>query len=250
MSFSFHQLPLGQSAPTITYVNPVNGFETLTTEETPTNSGITPTMTYFNSTTPVFLKAEQPVIINPTVQSNIVFQDGAGNVGEIGYDSAFGSAGRMGIIAENSILLVPNNTSGNVNGGVLIQDGVENPPISGLETYKVSPSISTGVLKIDNSQRFFQALSGSPITVDNTFIGRSTYITGVSTVNMPPSGLMPSGAEVIFYVAPSQTTEFKNNNGNTILTATTTATQLAQVTCFTPNQGTNWYAVNVLYATA
>jgi len=193
---------------------------------------------------------EGQTFLNPIVKTNIVFQDGSGNVGEVGLDSSFGQAGRMGIVAENSILLVPNNTSGNVNGGVLIQDGVESPPISGLETYKVSPSISTGVLKIDNSQRFFQALSGSPITVDNTFIGRSTYITGVSTVNMPPAGLMPSGAEVIFYVAPSQTTEFKNNNGNTMLTATTNATQMAQVTCFTPNQGTTWYAVSIVYVTA
>ena len=193
---------------------------------------------------------EGQTLLNPIVQSNIQFQDGVGNVGEIGYDSAFGSAGRMGIIAQNSLLLVPNNQSGNVNGGVLLQDGVESPAIAGLETYRVGPSISTGVIKYDNGQRFFNALSGSPITVDNTFIGRSTYITGVTTVNMCPAGLVPNGAEMIFYVAPSQTTEFKNNNGNTILTATTTASQVAQVTCFTPNQGTNWYAVNVLYATA
>lgn len=61
-------------------------------------------------------------LINPVVKSNIQFQS-ATEVGEIGFDSAFGVTGRIGITAQNSILFVPNILSGAATDGIVFQDG-------------------------------------------------------------------------------------------------------------------------------
>lgn len=237
----------------------------------------------------IYLRSGE-AIVDPVFEPAITIEDGQGNTSVIGFQPDVGSAAaedltlyaengsvnlysetgvvnvgivaginsntasiaveesnRMTLTAYNSILFVPNALSGAATEGVILQDGVESPAIT-APTYNFAPNPATAVIK-DQAMRTFQSLSNASTAPDTTFIGKSTYLINVATITLPGAGSVPAGAEMVFYVAPGSTTLFKTASNN-LITVGPTASQIAQVTCFTPDQGTTWAVVDVVYSIA
>lgn len=148
---------------------------------------------------------------------------------------------KIELIAGNSINLVPNSFSGSATGGIVISDGITQPPIAGLEVYEINPSTTSAILRVKAERPFLSISSGSNAFATQQ-IGLSVYCSAnVSTITLPAAGTVPNGATYYVYVAAGQTVQFRKSTGTQIgSNVAPTTGQLIQVELFTPDQGATW----------